>query len=261
MVAVKSEGTGSDLWLIDSMPGGKNDRFTFTPGVETSPMWSPDGSQIIYAAGAGSVAFDLFRKPTNLTGKEEEVFKSPERKLATDWSRDGKTLVFSSGNNGTEDVWTMSVADKKATEFVKTEASEISGRLSPDGRWMAYASRVTGRNEVYVRAFPVNAAGGQQMVSLGGGGWPLWRRDGKELFYRGVNNTVMAVEVTQGAALKFGQPKPLFQHGSLSNPFNGPDYLWDVTADGSRFLVGLSGTGAAAAVPLTLVLNWTSGLK
>jgi hypothetical protein len=98
------------------------------------------------------------------------------------------------------------------------------------------------------------------MVSLGGGYLPLWRRDGKELYYRSNDNKVMAVEVTLGAALKFGQPKPLFPYGTPA-PYDTPAYYWDATADGSRFLVNVAGTEAATSAPLTLVLNWTAGLK
>jgi len=119
---------------------------------------------------------------------------------------------------------------------------------------------VTGRYEVYVRPFPANESGGQQMVSLGGGNHPLWRRDGRELYYRSNDNKVMAVEVALGAALKFGQPKPLFPYGQPA-PVDGPMYCWDATADGARFLINIRGDEAGTAAPLTLVLNWTAGLK
>jgi eukaryotic-like serine/threonine-protein kinase len=264
VAAEKREGGNGDLWLIDAAPGGKNDRFTFGLGQTTSPVWSPDGSQIVFAANPGGGVLNLFKKPSNLTGKEEELFKSPENKNAIDWSRDGKTLSFSPYAPAS-DVWTLNLSDKKAALFFKTDNRDIAGHFSPDGHWLAYSSEVTGRLEVYVRPFPANEAGGQQMVSLGGGGYPLWRRDGKELYYRSLGNKVMAVAVTPAGslstALKFGQPKELFSPGTFA-PTNGPYYEWDATADGSKFLINLVGTEASqAATPLTLVQNWTAGLK
>jgi Tol biopolymer transport system component len=246
--------------LIDAAPGGKNDRFTFDPGRETSPVWSPDGSQIIFAANPGGGVLNLFKKPSNLTGKAEEVFKSTENKNAVDWSRDGKTLSFNPFT-GDSDVWTLNLSDKKPALFFKTDVRDFAGRFSPDGHWLAYSSLVTGRAEVYVRPFPANEAGGQQMVSLGGGLYPLWRRDGKELYYLMEDGKVMAVAVTPGAALKFGQPQQLFSAPRTASA-NGPYYQWDATADGSRFLINVRGEETVtSATPLTLVLNWTAGLK
>jgi Tol biopolymer transport system component len=259
VAAEKYDGTGSDLWLIDSAPGGKNDRFTFDPGRETSPVWSPDGSQIIFASNPGGGVLNLFKKPSNLAGKEEELFKSAENKVAIDWSRDGKTLSFTPFNPDA-DVWTLNLSDQKAALFLKTNVRDFGGRFSPDGRWLGYTSQVTGRYEVYVRPFPANEAGGQQMVSLGGGTSPLWRRDGKELYYQSLENKAMVVEVTSGTALRFGQPKLLFQYGTTP-PYDNPAYHWDVTADGSRFLINVTGNETATSAPLTLVLNWTAGLK
>jgi Tol biopolymer transport system component len=258
VAAEKYDGTTSDLWLIDSAPDGKYDRFTFDPGRETSPVWSPDGSQIIFASDRGSGVLNFFKKPTNLAGKDEELYQSNGNKVTMDWSRDGKTLSFCSFASSKAAVWTLNLSDRKAALFFKTPSWDIAGHFSPDGHWLTYASDVTGRPEVYVRPFPANEAGGQQMISVAGGVLPLWRRDGKELYYLAASR-VMAVEVTPGVAtLKFGQPKPLFAFGSPA-PSNA--YSWDVTADGSRFLINIAGTETATSPPLTLVLNWTAGLK
>lgn len=263
VAAERSDEKGADLWLIDAAPGGKNERFTFNPGRETSPVWSPDGREILFASDMGSGVLNFFKKPSNLAGSEEELFKSPESKNVMDWSRDGKTVSFNpytSGAGGEADVWTLNLADKKPALFFKTNVRDIGGRFSPDGRWLAYSSQVTGPAEVYVRPFPANEAGGQQMVSLGGGHHPLWRRDGKELYYFSTDNKVMSVEVTPGSALKFGQPRELFTAGPQPST-DGPYYQWDVTADGSRFLINLAGGQTEQAAPLTLVLNWTAALK
>jgi Tol biopolymer transport system component len=263
VAAEKQDGNGSDLWLIDAAPGGKNDRFTFDPGRETSPVWSPDGTQIVFAANPDGGVLNLFQKLSNLAGKEQGLFQSAENKSVMDWSRDGKTLSFSPYNPNS-DVWTLSLSDKQATLLYKADGAnvrDIAGHFSPDGRWLAYTSGVAGGLEVYVRPFPANEAGGQQLVSLGGGALPLWRNDGKELYYFGPGGDVMAVEVKPGAVLKFGQPKVLFHAGRFPVS-NGPAYLWDAMADGSRFLINVAEEETnPAATPLTLVENWAAGLK
>ena len=152
----------------------------------------------------------------------------------------------------------------RADVFLKTEAVEFRGKLSPDGRWMAYASDASGSFEVYVRPFPLSPdRTGQLMASNGGGNLPLWRRDGKELFYRRDTRptSVMSVEVAPGVLLKMGQPKELFVLPNPSSSLSNAAYDWDVNADGSRFLLTVRGTESEEQVPITVVLNWTAGLK
>jgi len=266
VAAEKADGAGTNLWLIESTVGGKSDRFTFDPAQDTSPVWSPDGSQIIFASNRAGSVFNLFKKPSNLAGNETQVFESGEAKYPTDWSRDGKTLSFTTAGN-TPDLWSLTLepatkdAGAKAEVFLKTDKPEYRGKLSPDGRWMAYVSNATGSPEVYVRPFPVSAdRTGQQMVSNGGGNFPLWRRDGRELFYRTPTGVVMAVNVTLGAVFKSEQQRQLFPaQGSAG--VNGGGYNWDVKADGSQFLINTTGGENAAQAPTTWVLNWTAGLK
>jgi serine/threonine protein kinase/Tol biopolymer transport system component len=260
VAAERREGNGSDLWLIESKSGGKSDRFTFDPGTETAPVWSPDGSRLVYASTRGG-GLNLYQKLSNLAGNEEELFKSSETKYPTDWSRDRRFLLFTAVGRKTQgDLWSLTMeGEHKATAFLQTEFQEFGGKLSPDGHWLAYVSNVSGQNEVYVRPFPASAdRTGQWLVSNGGGSNPLWRRDGKELFYRRAQG-VMAVEVTPGAVFKSGQPKQLFpvQFAAIQ----GFGYNLDVTADGQRFLINTTGGDNTAQEPITLVLNWTAGLR
>jgi Tol biopolymer transport system component len=277
-VAVQQlSGGSSDLWLVDTAPGGKADRFTFTPGNEAAPVWSPDGAQIIFAADGGTPVSSFFQKPSNLAGNEVEIFRSGDQKLPTDWSRDGKTLLYFALTSANPDLWSLPLGDKAAKEadkkpevFLKTDATERHGKLSPDGRWIAYNSNATGRYEIYVRPFPNSPERtGQWMVSNSGGVEPLWRRDGKELFYqRPASGTTpaawMSVDVTPGPVFKAGTPKELFP--ITFAPTNGSSPAgWDVdvSPDGQRFLwsvVGTTGAGTPQA-PMRVVLNWTSGLK
>jgi serine/threonine protein kinase len=266
-------GMGRDIWLIDSTPGGKSDRFTFdTAGIEESPLWSPDGKQILYATGREKGNMTLFLKPSNLGGDAVELYKMMRFMFPTDWSRNGKTVMLSvapSMSAPLVDIWYLSMdpAGKalNAEPVIKTDRGEERGRLSPDGRWLAYQSDATGRYEIYVQPFPRSSErSGQVMVSNGVDGktQPLWNRNGKELFYRTSNGAVMAVDVSLGETFKSGQPKMLFmvpQTGQM----NGPMYNWDVSPDGSKFLINVVAGAAEAGPPqsITLVQNWTSGLK
>ena len=129
------------------------------------------------------------------------------------------------------------------------------GKFSPDGRWIAYASGESGRNEVYVAPFP--GPGGKWLVSTAGGTWPRWRRDGTEIFYLALDNQLMAATVNgKGSSFEVGAVKPLFQTHAL----NAARYPYDVSTDGQRFLVNTAPVQTTAA-PITVVLNWTAGLK
>jgi Tol biopolymer transport system component len=257
------DGQNTDLWLIDSASGAKSDRFTFGPGVKSAPVWAPDGANIVfYQAGQTGNLGDLFIKPSNMGGDQKELFKSNERKVPTDWSRDGKTLVFT--NVGKEpDISSLALDGSKAEIFLKTDAVEHHGRLSPDARWIASTSNATGRPEINVRPFPLSAdRTGQQMVSSGGGDWPMWRRDGKELFYFEPPQRLMAVDVASGDVFKSGQPKELFVPSPDAARNGGLGWDWDVSADGSRFLGNVRGTTERDAQPaITVVLNWTATIR
>ena len=146
--------------------------------------------------------------------------------------------------------------DRKPFPFVQTRFPEWPGRFSPDGRWIAYRSPESGRDEVYVAPFP--GPGGKRQISTAGGHHPRWRRDGKEIFYVAPGNKLMAATVNgQGSAFQAGEVRPLFDVRPAA--VAGPRYLYDVSPDGQRFLV--STDQQAAPPPLNLVVNWLAGLK
>jgi hypothetical protein len=148
--------------------------------------------------------------------------------------------------------------DHKASVFLNTQFNEVHGKLSPDGHWIAYESSESGKAEVYVQPFPASAdRAGKHLISNGGGSEPLWRRDGRELFYRN-GGDVMAVDITPGPVFKASAPRKLFQANFAG--LNGGGYRWDVTGDGKRFLIKTVG-GENAQEPMALVLNWTAGLR
>ena len=143
---------------------------------------------------------------------------------------------------------------RKPYPFLKTGTNEAAGQFSPDGRWLAYESRETGRYEAYVASFP--GPGGQRQLSMEGGAQPRWRGDGKELFYIRADNQLMALDVSiKGNDIQFGAAHQLF--GPLPN-LNG--YPYDVSTDGQRFLIAQP-NAQAAPEPLTLMQNWTASLR
>ena len=179
-VAERTDANGTqDLWLVD-VPGTNATRFTFDPGSDVYPVWSPDGKRIIWASSREG-DFRLYQKAASGTGQEEPLLNI--NGLPTDWSRDGRFIIYYQGGPKTnQDVWVLPLdGDQKPFPFLQTGAYEGGAQFSPDGRWMAYASDESGRFEVYVQRFPNH--GGTRQVSNAGGVGPYWRRDGKELFY------------------------------------------------------------------------------
>ena len=246
----------SDIWLYDVSRGVKS-RLTSGPGSARSPCWSHDGKQIIFSSDRKG-QYDLYEKTVDGGGNEELVFESEIAKYCQSWLPDGKFLVFMTVSNESStntDIWTLPLfGDRKAVPYLQTEFHEYSGRVSPDGNWIAYTSDESGRNEVYVR--PFRGSGGKLLVSASGGSTPVWRRDGKEIFYLGANRELMAARVSQnGSMLGIDVARPLFQTHTESFL---PSY--DASADGRRFVI-VTSTPQKLASPITVVINWEAGVK
>ncbi|PWU07374.1 MAG: hypothetical protein C5B51_10145 [Terriglobia bacterium] len=200
-------------------------------------MWSPDGSRIIFTSNRGGV-YDLYQKSSDGTGNEELLYRSSEGKGPTSWSPDGRSLLYYSLGQPTH-VFLLSTSgppDRKPVALVDPQFTSITARFSPDGHWIAYSSNESGKNEVSVRPFDARTgtAGPPMLVTNGGGRTPLWRGDGKELFYIGPDGMATAVEVDGGSALQAGPPKPLF-------PVPPGVLFWDVSPDGTGFLMPAPG--------------------
>jgi serine/threonine protein kinase len=252
------EGGNSDIWLMD-LARGVPSRFTFDPASDDDPVWSPDGNQVIFSSAGekGDITLNLYRKVSSGAGTPELLFKSDVTKESTDWSNDGRFIVFQAYYPKTEsDLWVLPLfGDGKPYPFLQTEFIETQGFFSPDGHWLAYTSNESGRNEVYVQTFP--QSGGKWLISSGGGAQPHWRGDGKELFYMAPDRTLMAVEVNTAATFETSAPKPLF--ATRVSGYNAPN-RYVVSADGQRFLIN-SAAGELNQTPISVVLNWTSTLK
>jgi len=257
---VDPQTVSADIWLID-LARNTPSRFTFDPANEISPVWSPDGSRIVFSSNREGVA-NIYQRLSNGAGNDELVFRSGRQAGPYDWSPDGKFILFGmiSATTG-NDIWLLPLfGDQKPTPFIQTNFAEIQARFSPDGRWVAYASNESGPFQVYVQSHPIS--GGKWQVSTTGGAQPEWRRDGKELFYLAPDRKLMAVQVN-GAESTFsiGIPKPLFD-ARVSTFFPGAPGInyYAASGDGQRFIVNTI-AGDAAPLPLTVILNWTAGLK
>ena len=175
-------------------------------------------------------------------------------KTATSISPDGRFLLYHAVDSKTKaDLWVLPLeGGQKPFAFLQGEFNESNAHFSPDGRWVAYQSDESGRYEIYVTPFP--SPSGKRQISTLGGRWPKWRR--KEVFYLSLDNRLIVSEVNvNGDALQIGAARPLFE----IRP-GGPGNVYDVSADGQRFLVNMAVEQQITA-PLTLVLNWTADLK
>ena len=256
MVA-RSEGndSSSDLWLGD-VPGRNVTRFTFDPAIDFFPVWSPDGSSILWASNREGV-FNLYRRSVSGAGQDALLYKSDYFTFPTDWSRDGRFIIYREINPKTKyDVWVLPVSPQAAAPspfpFLHTEANETAAALSPDGQWIAYSSDESGRYEIYIQSFP--GGGGKRQVSTGGGIGPLWRGDGKELFYHAADGKLMAAPVQGGANFEAGVSTPLFEFRADSNLIT-PHY--DVTRDGEKFLLSTI-VETKPNAPMTVIVNWAA---
>jgi serine/threonine protein kinase len=257
-VAVGLRGQNDDVWIYD-VARGLPTRFTFSPAEERVSVWSPDGRSIAYASNAKG-QFDLYRKAADGTGKEELLYADDANKVPTSWSPDGKFLLFFRVDRKTlQDIWVLPVGESsrpgalpKPFPWLATSFRELNAKFSPDGRWAAYSSNESGQFEIYAAPFP--GPGERRRISNGGGSYPRWRLDGKEIFYRGLSGTLMAAEVSiKKASIEVGNVR------SLDIQVMAQHYQYDVSADGQRFLV--AAREQKSSLPLTLVQNWTALLK
>jgi len=239
----------ADLWLIDVLRGVSS-RFTYTKNGKLDPVWSPNGRTLVYRTAAPP---GLYRKDAGGAGGEERIatqgFATP-----TDWSRDGKLLLFHQGSPRGTDLWTIPMnADGKpggdAKPYLQSQFAESEGQFSPEAspRWVAYQSNETGRLEVYVQSFPM--PGGKVQVSTEGGRFPKWGPGGRELYYVSPDDKLMAVSLKlTSSTVEPSAPRELFPLPTGTINF----IPYDVASDG-RFLVQAP---AEKQSTLSMVINW-----
>ena len=244
-----------NIWVID-VTSGIRSRFTFGPGWNWGPLWSPDGGRLVFGSIRGGPS-NLYQKAATGSGTEDLLLKSPDFLGLTDWSSDGGLIVFQ--NITKFKVGVLPLTGERTPKLVlRSEFVEGDGRLSPDGRWLAYTSNESGTWDIYVQPFP--ALDRKWRISPDGGSRPRWRRDGKEIFYVGPDEKLMSVSVTADSSFAASTPAPLFQLRMIPVPLTQPRQQYAVTAKGDRFLVNTV-VEPTSPPPVTIVLNWTAALK
>jgi Tol biopolymer transport system component len=246
----------SDVWVFD-LRRDLQTRQTFSPANEFGPLWSPDGKTIVFSSFDKRPG-DLFVKRVDSSGPGDVLFADRRRKIASCWSRDGNYIIYQALTPGTQwDIEAWSLRDRKVIPLVNTPASEMHGQLSPDSRWLAYASSESGRMEVFVRPF-LNGRGEHWQISGGGGSMPRWSADGKELFYVSPDGKLMAATIHGGETFSADGPRPLFQ--TRLRLLNGITRMqYDILPDG-RFLMNEAIAGSEKQSLITVVQNWTRKL-
>jgi Tol biopolymer transport system component len=297
MAVHRHDPDGGDIWIFDeglSTPS----RLTFDVSRDnSSPVWSPDGTRVAYGARRDD-KWALYIKVADNSRPEEQLLESDQLVMPMSWSND--RLVYWTRHPQTlGDVWSVAIGagqQVKPEPILQSEADERNPQVSPDGRWIAYSSNQTGRSEVYIRSFPQGA--GQIQVSVNGGVFPRWRRDGRQLYFMNLVSlgAMMASTIRAGeSSVQRDVPQPVFQTLYLTalHP-GGQHHAYGVSADGQRFLIpqfenitsvanlppAVATAGAIATVvttvaadrsagtffagssttPITVVLDWTSGL-
>jgi len=248
------DGRTNDIWILEPARGTTT-RMTFDPSAHWTPIWSPDGRQILFS-DTRKLGNQLYLRNADGSGSEEEVadLAAGLQVNPWDWSRDGKYALVRKAN----ELWYFSWPERVAKPLLQAKWTVRNAQFSPDGRWMAYASNETGSMEIYVSSFP--SGNGKWQVSSAGGQEPRWRQDGKELFYLSADGKMMAMAVTTGSSFKASSPVALFQTHRRQPVSAQEVFSYDVSGDGQRFLI-ITKVDEANAAPLSIHLNWALAME
>jgi DNA-binding winged helix-turn-helix (wHTH) protein len=240
-------GPRSGIWLIDIARGAP---VRFSDGI--LPSWGPHSSQLSFTLPRGAGYADIMgRSITGPAADDTTLVAGPQPKIPGNWAPDGQMVFATTSPQFRLDLWRLPAGARTPVPYLQTPFNELHGQVSPDGRWIAYTSDESGNWEVYLQTFPT--PGGKRVVSIGGGGEPLWRKDGRELYYLATDGMLMAVDVTNGTLLQVGRPKPLFRAPITADILTYRNQ-YAVDADGQRFLFDSPGERE----PINVVVNWNA---
>jgi eukaryotic-like serine/threonine-protein kinase len=250
----------ADVFVMEADHGTAR-RFTLGAKTEFDPVWSPDGRRIVFSTDRNG-SYDLYEKLSTGAGPEKALLKSPLAKFPSDWSPDGKFLLYWQLDPKTKlDLWVLPmVGDRTPFPFVEDESDQLRGQFSPNGKWVAYQSGESGQGqrEIYVQEFP---AGGRWPVSTSGGHSPRWARNGSELYFISPDGKLMSAAISPNRdTFVAGPPTALFQTRLDWSRFGTPKYTmpnYNVAADG-RFLMQVV---IEESAPISLILNWPAAPK
>ena len=249
-----------DVWTFD-LRAGTSRRFTFGALEETTPVWAPDGGRIAYGSS------DTGMEVKSTSGFEEEriLAQRPATRLSlggglvspNSWSRDGKYVVTRIDGMGREPshLALFKIGGQTLLPMLASKGNQGNGQISPDGKWLAYATDESGGWNIYATTFP--GAAGKWQVSVGGGTEPRWRDDGKEMFYLDAKGMLTAVSISAGSTFSSGTPQPLFRVRPRPPISNTDLFSYDVSKDGSRFIVNRY-VKPSSVPPLDILLNATA---
>ena len=233
-------------------------------------IFAPDGKRVVFRSGAAGGEDNLYWKAADGSGAVERLTTSARSQTPASWSPDGTTLAFveegDSKGSLQFDIWVLSIGDRKTRAVIHTDANEMTPEFSPDGRWLAYVSNESGRNEVYVQPYP--GPGERHLISTNGGEQPAWSGNGRELFYvqggvfgsGGGPTTLMSVRIATAPAFLAGTPEAVFESADLRI---GWGRSYDVAPDGRRFLLTLNKEAPTNLAPAQMIFvqHWFEELK
>jgi DNA-binding winged helix-turn-helix (wHTH) protein/Tol biopolymer transport system component len=241
---------GPRMWMVDL----ERNAATRLEGEGTYPLWSPEGNRIAFESHNH---LTLYARSIGGSARDEVLVNDNERKILNDWSPAGNFLLYTTLDPTTKlDLMLVPMSgDRKPVPLMRTPFNEAQGRISPNGRWLAYVSDESGAQEVYVQRFP--SLGSKRIVSIGGGVEPMWRKDGKELFYLAPDYSIVSVPFQPGELPVIGRPKALFR-APINTSTTRNHYA--VTPDGKRFLINVEDQSSYLS-PITVMVNWVEGLE
>jgi len=256
LVAHYTVGRERSIWVLDIFRGGTR-KLTFE-GQASRVIWTPDGKRLTFGLAQFGPE-NIYIQPWDGSAQMERLTAGEHDERPQSWSPDGKYLAFvESHPTESYNIWILQMEDMQLKPFLRTDFTETCPEFSPNGRWIAYVSNESGRNEVYVRPFP--GPGGKILISNNGGGGVVWAPNGRELFYRDLSGTkLMVVEIKTEPKFTAGKPKLLFE---LKNMMISPPRSYDISPDSQRFLMQEAyETKTIRVKQIKLVLNWFEELK